>query len=60
MLTDITLELRSLGVPWSLHAWTLSLAAAADAALDHVIDQLLQDFLQVRNISKGFGFYRNT
>ncbi|CAH0663406.1 unnamed protein product, partial [Chilo suppressalis] len=44
---DITLELRALGVPWSLHAWTLSLAAAADAALDHVIDQLLQDFLQV-------------
>ncbi|XP_049864833.1 ankyrin repeat and BTB/POZ domain-containing protein 2 isoform X1 [Pectinophora gossypiella] len=44
---DITLELRALGVPWSLHAWTLSLAAAADASLDHVIDQLLQDFLQV-------------
>ncbi|XP_073967255.1 ankyrin repeat and BTB/POZ domain-containing protein 2 isoform X2 [Choristoneura fumiferana] len=44
---DITLELRALGVPWSLHAWTLSLAAAAEAALDHVIDQLLQDFLQV-------------
>ncbi|KAJ8725304.1 hypothetical protein PYW07_016262 [Mythimna separata] len=44
---DITLELHALGVPWSLHAWTLSLAAAADAALDSVIDQLLQDFLQV-------------
>ncbi|CAH4036159.1 unnamed protein product [Pieris brassicae] len=44
---DITLELRALGVPWSLHAWTLSLAAAAEASLDHVIDQLLQDFLQV-------------
>ncbi|XP_059059495.1 ankyrin repeat and BTB/POZ domain-containing protein 2 [Achroia grisella] len=44
---DMTLELRALGVPWSLHAWTLSLAAAADASLDHVIDQLLQDFLQV-------------
>ncbi|CAB3235637.1 unnamed protein product [Arctia plantaginis] len=44
---DITLELHTLGVPWSLHAWTLSLAAAADAALDDVIDQLLQDFLQV-------------
>ncbi|VVC91185.1 unnamed protein product, partial [Leptidea sinapis] len=44
---DITLELRTLGVPWSLHAWTLSLAAAAEASLDHVIDQLLQDFLQV-------------
>ncbi|XP_034825710.1 ankyrin repeat and BTB/POZ domain-containing protein 2 isoform X2 [Maniola hyperantus] len=44
---DITLELRALGVPWSLHAWTLSLAAAAESALDHVIDQLLQDFLQV-------------
>lgn len=47
LLSDITLELRGLGVPWSLHAWTMSLAAAADAALDHVIDQLLQDFLQV-------------
>ncbi|XP_026491591.2 ankyrin repeat and BTB/POZ domain-containing protein 2 isoform X1 [Vanessa tameamea] len=44
---DITLELRALGVPWSLHAWTLSLAAAAESSLDHVIDQLLQDFLQV-------------
>ncbi|XP_048481072.1 ankyrin repeat and BTB/POZ domain-containing protein 2 [Plutella xylostella] len=44
---DITLELRALGVPWSLHAWTQSLAAAAAAGLDHVIDTLLQDFLQV-------------
>lgn len=51
MFSDITLELRALGVPWSLHAWTLSLAAAAEASLDHVIDQLLQDFLQVSLIA---------
>lgn len=44
---DITLELRALGVSWSLHSWMLSLAAAADRRMDAVIDQLLQDFLQV-------------
>lgn len=44
---DITLELRSLGVPWTLHCWMHALAAAHELRLDAVIDQLLQDFLQV-------------
>lgn len=44
---DITIELRALGVPWSLHCWMHALAAAHELRLDSVIDQLLQDFLQV-------------
>ncbi|CAD7081360.1 unnamed protein product [Hermetia illucens] len=44
---DITLELRALGVPWTLHCWMHALAAAHELRLDAVIDQLLQDFLQV-------------
>ncbi|KAL5287396.1 ABTB2 family protein [Megaselia abdita] len=44
---DITIELRTLGVPWTLHCWMHALAAAHDLRLDGVIDQLLQDFLQV-------------
>lgn len=44
---DITVELRALGVPWTLHCWMHTLAAAHELRLDGVIDQLLQDFLQV-------------
>ncbi|XP_060530713.1 ankyrin repeat and BTB/POZ domain-containing protein 2 [Cylas formicarius] len=44
---DITVEIRTLGVPWTLHCWMHSLAAAHETRLDCVIDQLLQDFLQV-------------
>lgn len=44
---DITVEIRSMGVPWTLHCWMHSLGAAHEARLDCVIDQLLQDFLQV-------------
>ncbi|XP_033157417.1 ankyrin repeat and BTB/POZ domain-containing protein 2 isoform X1 [Drosophila mauritiana] len=44
---DITIELRKLGVPWTLHCWMHALSAAHDLRLDAVIDQLLQDFLQV-------------
>lgn len=44
---DISVEIRSLGVPWTLHCWMHSLSAAHEARLDCVIDQLLQDFLQV-------------
>ncbi|KAB0803695.1 hypothetical protein PPYR_00665 [Photinus pyralis] len=44
---DITVEIRTLGVTWSLHCWMHSLGAAHEARLDCVIDQLLQDFLQV-------------
>lgn len=45
--SDITVELRALGVPWTLHCWMHALAAAHELRLDAVIDQLLQDFLQV-------------
>lgn len=44
---DITVEIRSLGVSWTLHCWMHSLGSAHEARLDCVIDQLLQDFLQV-------------
>lgn len=44
---DITVEIRSLGIPWTLYCWMQSLGAAHEARLDCVIDQLLQDFLQV-------------
>jgi hypothetical protein len=47
MCVDITIELRALGVPWTLHCWMHALAAAHELRLDTVIDQLLQDFLQV-------------
>lgn len=46
-LIDITVELRAIGVPWTLHCWMHALAAAHELRLDAVIDQLLQDFLQV-------------
>lgn len=46
-ISDITIELRSMGVPWTLHCWMNALAAAHELRLDTVIDQLLQDFLQV-------------
>ncbi|XP_069675380.1 ankyrin repeat and BTB/POZ domain-containing protein 2 isoform X2 [Periplaneta americana] len=44
---DITLELRNLGIPWTLHCWMHTLATAHDQRLENIIDQLLQDFLQV-------------
>lgn len=47
LVADITIELRAMGVPWTLHCWMNALAAAHELRLDTVIDQLLQDFLQV-------------
>jgi ankyrin repeat/BTB/POZ domain-containing protein 2 len=44
---DITLDLRNLGVPWTLHCWMHTLATAHEHSLENVIDQPLQDFLQV-------------
>lgn len=44
---DITVEIRSMGIPWTLYCWMQSLGAAHEARLDCFIDQLLQDFLQV-------------
>lgn len=47
LLADITLELRALNVPWTLHVWMQSLATAHEVQLDSIIDQLLQEFSQV-------------
>ncbi|XP_015588276.1 ankyrin repeat and BTB/POZ domain-containing protein 2 isoform X2 [Cephus cinctus] len=44
---DITMELRSLRVGWTLHCWMHSLSTAHEMRMDSIIDQLLQDFLQV-------------
>ncbi|XP_011500686.1 PREDICTED: ankyrin repeat and BTB/POZ domain-containing protein 2 isoform X2 [Ceratosolen solmsi marchali] len=44
---DITMELRGLAVPWTLHCWMHSLSTAHEMRIDSVIDQLLHDFLQV-------------
>ncbi|KAK7874233.1 hypothetical protein R5R35_006272 [Gryllus longicercus] len=44
---DMTLDLRNLGVPWTLHCWMHTLGTAHEQRLDNIIDQLLQDFLQV-------------
>lgn len=43
----MTLDMRNLGVSWTLHCWMHTLALADDLRLEHMIDQLLQDFLQV-------------
>lgn len=43
---DITLDLRSFGVPWTLHSWIKTLLTAHNAGLSSVIDELLQDFLR--------------
>ncbi|KAL0268771.1 UNVERIFIED_CONTAM: hypothetical protein PYX00_010588 [Menopon gallinae] len=42
---DITLDLRQLGVTWTLHCWMTSLSTATDLHLDSIMDNLLQDFL---------------
>nr|XP_027207185.1 ankyrin repeat and BTB/POZ domain-containing protein 2-like [Penaeus vannamei] len=44
---EMTLDLRNLGVPWTLHCWMHTLATAHEHRLESIIDQLLQDFLQV-------------
>ncbi|XP_059487328.1 ankyrin repeat and BTB/POZ domain-containing protein 2 isoform X2 [Neocloeon triangulifer] len=44
---ELTLDLRHIGVPWTLHCWMLALSGAHELRLESVIDQLLQDFLQV-------------
>ena len=44
---EITLDLRNLGVPWTLHCWVNALATAHDLRCEPVVDQLLQDFLQI-------------
>uniref|UniRef100_A0A1B6DL13 BTB domain-containing protein n=4 Tax=Clastoptera arizonana TaxID=38151 RepID=A0A1B6DL13_9HEMI len=44
---EITLDIRNLGVAWTLHCWMYTLQTAHDHHLENMIDQLLQDFLQV-------------
>ncbi|XP_064078331.1 ankyrin repeat and BTB/POZ domain-containing protein 3-A-like isoform X2 [Macrobrachium nipponense] len=44
---EMTLDLRNMGVPWTLHCWMHTLATAHEHRLESIIDQLLQDFLQV-------------
>ncbi|XP_054719249.1 ankyrin repeat and BTB/POZ domain-containing protein 2-like [Uloborus diversus] len=44
---DITLDLRNIGVPWTLHCWMNTLAMAYELQVEPMIDQLLQDYLQV-------------
>jgi len=41
---ELALDLRNLGVPWTVHVWTRSLAVAHDALLLPVVNELLQDF----------------
>ncbi|XP_046487314.1 ankyrin repeat and BTB/POZ domain-containing protein 2 isoform X1 [Neodiprion pinetum] len=53
----ITMDLRSLGIGWTLHCWMHTLSTAHEMRLESVIDQLLQDFLQVcpEDYSTQFG-----
>ncbi|KAL1422583.1 hypothetical protein MTO96_021991 [Rhipicephalus appendiculatus] len=44
---EVTLDLRSIGVPWTLHCWMQTLTMAHEQQLESTIDELLQDFLHV-------------
>ncbi|KAG0415898.1 hypothetical protein HPB47_006926 [Ixodes persulcatus] len=44
---EITLDLRNIGVPWTLHCWMQTLTTAHEQQLENTIDELLQDFLHV-------------
>ena len=41
---DLTLDLRNLGVPWTLHTWLQTLQTANEGQMVSVINELLQDF----------------
>ncbi len=41
---ELTLDLRNLGVPWTMHTWMQSLQTASETQLVSVINELLQDF----------------
>ena len=41
---DLTLDLRNLGVPWTLHTWLQTLQTANEGQMISVINELLQDF----------------
>ncbi|XP_068177861.1 ankyrin repeat and BTB/POZ domain-containing protein 2-like [Antennarius striatus] len=44
---DVTLELREMGVPWSLHVWVESLRRARQLGRGNVVTTLLAEFLAV-------------
>jgi hypothetical protein len=44
---DISMELRSLGVPWNLHCWTETVMAADRARKLELIVMLLRDFMSL-------------
>lgn len=44
---EMTLDLRNVGVPWTLYCWMCALSVAQETRLDCIVDQLLQDFLHV-------------
>uniref|UniRef100_A0A3B3ZU30 ABTB2/3 histone-like domain-containing protein n=1 Tax=Periophthalmus magnuspinnatus TaxID=409849 RepID=A0A3B3ZU30_9GOBI len=41
---DVTLDIRDMGVPWSVHSWLQSVLRAHDQGRDRVVLALLQDF----------------
>ncbi|XP_053304563.1 ankyrin repeat and BTB/POZ domain-containing protein 2 [Spea bombifrons] len=45
---DITMELRSLGVPWKLHVWIESLRSSFHHSHHSVMENLLQEFSSIR------------
>lgn len=44
---EITLDLRNVGIPWTLHCWVNALSTAHELRCEPIVDQLLQDCLQI-------------